>query len=294
MTFTARDATAEPTHQLVTRDLSGVKDWDPAGGVTAENRAVGVFLEYGSAVHLQIDSKHGQFERVRSELARVPESERLFVGSEREYRVSLPADQPLIESVLELPAGDTDAWTDRTFYLDAFAVLTEGSWLYHSIPHETHIRECNASEHDGLVAALNEALEQVPGSAVVPVDGVVSWTSDGVTYELEWDSLHRDSETDGHVAYDLERLQRVGVYLPKTVLRLDWSPASAESLLRRTWWWVRNSESATPPTHARVHDEEQAIAVLDALDHLRSALDYSYEVGNPDSSSDEQPDDGPR
>lgn len=286
MTFPVRDGTAEPTHKLVTRDLPGIKDWDPSGGVTAENRAVDILLEYGSAVYLQIDPKHGQFETIRSELARVPESEQVFIGSEREYRASLPGDRPLVESVLDIAAGDTDEWTDRTFYLDSFAILTEGSWLYHSVPHETHIRECNASEHDGLVAALNEALKQVPGSAVVPADGVVSWTIDSVTYELDWDSLHRDSDTHGHAAYDLERLQRIGVQIPEAVFRLNWRPASAESLLRRIWWWVVNSESATPPTRVRVPDGERANAVLDAFDQLRSALDYSYEVGNSDSSSD--------
>ncbi|AHG01097.1 hypothetical protein HALLA_16405 [Halostagnicola larsenii XH-48] len=287
MTFAARDVAAEPTHKLVTRDLPGVKDGDPAGGVTAENRAVGVLLEYGDAVHLRVDSKHGQFETIRSEFARVPESEQVFVGSERVYRASLPGDRPLVESVLEISAGDTAEWVDRTFYLDAFAILTDESWLYHSIPHETHIRECNASEHDELVAALNETLESVPGSAVVPADGFVSWTIGGVTYELDWDSLHRYAGADSHAMYDLERLQRVCVQTPEAVLRLDWSPASAESLLQRAWWWVVNSESATPPTRVRVPDGERANAVLDAFDRLRSALDYSYEVGNSDRSSDE-------
>lgn len=283
MTLRERAGSGEPTHRLVTRSLPGVKDSDDAGRVTAENRVVDVLLEYGSDVHLRIDSKHDQFETVSGELARVPESERVFAGSGREYRASLPTDRPLVESVLELPADETDAWTDRTFSLEAFAILTEQSWLYYSVPHETHIRECNASELDGLVAALNEALEQVPGSAVVPVDGIASWTSDGANYKLTWDRLKRDPNANGYVAYDLERLKHVRVETAESPLRLDWRPASAESVLRRAWWWLRDSESARPPTRVRVPDPARAREILDAFDRLRSSLAYSYEVETPDS-----------
>ncbi|SFS46119.1 hypothetical protein [Halostagnicola kamekurae] len=283
MTLRERAGSGEPTHRLVTRSLPGVKDWDDTGRVTAENRVVDLLLEYGSAVHLRIDSKHDQFETVSGELARVPESEQVFAGSGREYRASLPTDRPLVESVLEIAVGDTDGWTDRTFSLEAFAILTEQSWLYYSVPHETHIRECNASELDRLVATLNEALERVPGSAVVPVDGVAAWTSDGANYKLTWDRLKRDPNANGYVAYDLERLQRVRVATTESVLRFDWKPASAESVFRRAWWWLRDSESARPPTRVRVPDAVRAREILDAFDRLRSSLAYSYEVGNPGS-----------
>ncbi|KDE58067.1 hypothetical protein EL22_07435 [Halostagnicola sp. A56] len=283
MTLRERAGSGEPTHRLVTRSLPGVRDSDDAGRVTAENRVVDILLEYGSAVNLRIDPKHGQFETVRSELARVPESEQVLAGSGREFRASLPADRPLVESVLELPADATDAWVDRTFSLEAFAILTEESWLYYSVPHETHIRECNASERDELVATLNEALEQVPGSAVVPVDGVTSWTTDGARYELTWDRLKRNPDANGSVAYDLERLQRVRVGTTEPALRFDWRPASAESVPRRAWWWLRDSEAARPPTRVRVLDSARAREILDAFDRLRSSLEYSYEVGDSDS-----------
>jgi len=42
MEFTGNFDAAEPTHRLVSRSLSGVKDWDELGGVTVENRAISV------------------------------------------------------------------------------------------------------------------------------------------------------------------------------------------------------------------------------------------------------------
>ncbi|WP_049942843.1 MULTISPECIES: hypothetical protein [Haloarcula] len=68
MGFTETFDAAEPTHRLVSRNLSGVKDWDELGGVTVENRAIRVLMGYGTVVHLELEPKHGQFETVQREL----------------------------------------------------------------------------------------------------------------------------------------------------------------------------------------------------------------------------------
>ena len=127
MEFTEKFDAAEPTHRLVSLSLSGVNDWDELGGMTIENRAISVLVDYGTAVHLSLDPKHGQFETVRRELVQVPDSKCIFVGSDYEFRASLPEDRALVESLLEVPGGDTDAWTDRLFNLVEFAVLADQS-----------------------------------------------------------------------------------------------------------------------------------------------------------------------
>lgn len=282
MEFTEKFDAEEPTHRLVSRSLSGVKDWDELGGVTVENRAIRVLMDYGTVVHLGLDPKHGQFETVQRELVQVPDSKCIFVGSDHEFRASLPEDRTLVESLLEIPDGDTDAWTDRLFYLVEFAVLTDQSWLYRSVPHEAHIREINAGGHEGVIEKLNETFAQVRGSAVVPFGGVVSWTTDGTTYDLKWDSLYC-SNKEKSASYDLERLKQVTVLFSEDVLRLDWTPVSEESLLRRTVWRVLNSESATPPAQVEIPAGEDGEKILDAFRQLREKLGYEYDV---ETSSD--------
>jgi hypothetical protein len=277
MEFTEKFDAAEPTHRLVSRSLSGVKDWDELGDVTVGNRAISALMDYGTVVHLELDPKHGQFETVQRDLVRVPDSKCIFVRSDHEFRAALPEDRALIESVLEIPDGDTDAWTDRMFYLAEFAVLTDQSWLYRSVPHEAHIREINAGGHEGVIEELNETLDPVRGSAVVPFGGLVSWTTNGTTYCLKWDSLYC-SNKEKSASYDLERLKQVTVLFSEDVLRLDWKPVSEESLLHRTVWRVLNPESATPPAQVEIPAGEDGEKILEAFRQLRERLAYEYSV----------------
>lgn len=272
-------AAAEPTHRVVTRDLAGVDDWDDAGLVSVENRTMAVSMAYGTAVHLQLDSDHGDFETVRAELTQVPASDHVFLGPEPEYRAALPDDRALVEAILAIPEGDTDAWIDRLYYLDALAVVSGRTWVYRSVPHETHIREINANHHDDLVDDVNAELAHVRGSAVVPFDGVVSsWTADDGAYELRWNSLRRGDGETGHVADDLERLRYVSARGQPPTLNLDWRPVSEESLLRRLFWWITGSESADPPAELRLADGTDRRAVIDAFRRLGEDLEYSYAV----------------
>ena len=282
MEFTGKFDAVEPTHRLVSRSLSGVKDWDDLGGVTVENRAIHVLVDYGTAVHLGLDPKHGQFETVQQELTQVPDSKCIFIGSDHEFRASLPEDWALVESVLEIPDGDTAAWTDRLFYLVEFAVLTDQSWLYRSVPHEAHIREINARGHGGAIEKLSKTFAQVRGSAIVPFSDLASWTTDGTTYDLKWNSLYCCDRGKG-ASYDLERLRQVTALFPENVLHLDWKPVSEESLLRRTVWRVLGSESATPPARVEIPAGGDGEQILDAFRQLREKLGYEYDV---ETSSD--------
>ena len=278
MAFTEAVKSAEPTHKLVARALPSVRDYDENGSVTVENRIVDALMKYGTAVHLQLDAKHDQFELVQHELTLVADSERIFLGSDPEYRASLPADRAIVESVLALEPDDTDEWTDRVFYLAAFAVLTERSWLYRSTPYEAHIREINATGHEELLDELQDVLDHVEGSAIVPFESLASWTADGVTYRLEWNALCRPTGEDTQVAYELERLRYVTVRRPEMILRLEWTSSSDDSLFRRITRRILTPEAATPPTHVGLPDEEAASAIIGALRQLQSSLGYSYEI----------------
>ncbi|WP_340102241.1 hypothetical protein [Salinibaculum salinum] len=282
MEFTETFDATEPTHRLVTRRLSGVKDWDELGGVTVENQVISDLMDYGTVVHLGLDPKHGQFETVQRELTQVPDSKCIFIGSDHEFRASLPEDWALVESVLEVPDGDTDAWTDRLFYFAEFAVLTDQSWLYRSVPHEAHIREINAGGHEGVIEKLDETLDQVRGSAVIPFSGLASWTINGTTYDLKWDSLY-SSDREKSASYDLERLRQVTALFSENLVHLDWKPVSEESLLRRTVWRVLGSESTTPPPQVEIPTGEDGEKILDAFHQLREKLGYEYDV---ETSSD--------
>jgi hypothetical protein len=282
MAFTDSFDAVDPTHRLVTRNLADGEDKNDFRGVTAENQVVSVLMDYGTTVNLALDPEHAQFETVQRKLSRVPDSECVFAGSEQELQASLPEDRAVIESLLEIPDGDTDAWTYRIFSIVEFAVLTEQSWLYRSVPHGPHIREINAGRHQGVIEELNETLDKVRGSAVVPVSGLASWTTNGTTYDLHWDSLHC-SNNETSASYDLERLKQVTVLFSEDVLRLDWRPVSEESVLRRAVWWVLNSESATPPAQVEIAAGEDGDKILAAFRQLRENLGYEYDV---EASSD--------
>ncbi|ERG98278.1 MAG: hypothetical protein J07HQX50_02313 [Haloquadratum sp. J07HQX50] len=100
----------------------------------------------------------------------MPESDRIFVASEHEYRAALPKDCASVDSLLKIQPNETDEWTDRLFNIEAFAVLTDKSWTYRSVPHETHIREINTAGHNGLREELHTRLEQLRGATVKPYD----------------------------------------------------------------------------------------------------------------------------
>ncbi|ERG92138.1 MAG: hypothetical protein J07HQW1_02173, partial [Haloquadratum walsbyi J07HQW1] len=75
-----------------------------------------------------------------------------------------------VDSLLKIQANETDEWTDRLFNIEAFAVLTDQSWTYRSVPHETHIREINTAGHNGLIEELHKPREQLRGATVEPYD----------------------------------------------------------------------------------------------------------------------------
>ncbi|ERH01390.1 MAG: hypothetical protein J07HN6_00942 [Halonotius sp. J07HN6] len=153
-----------PTHRLVTTNDSGVKDWDDEGLIGVENQAMDIILDYGSIVHVDVDTAHSQFEAVENKLTRLQKTEQIFVAPDYEYRAVLPDDRSFIHTLLE--TQNTDEWDDRLFNLNAFAVLADQTWTYRSVPHESHIREINATGDGGLIKELHDTLDQLRGATV--------------------------------------------------------------------------------------------------------------------------------
>lgn len=275
--FDERDA----THRVVTRQPAGVDDTGETGWITVENRVVDVTMRFGTAVHLSLDEDADVLEDVRGRLDRVPESERVLSGTGPEYRATLPDDAAVVREAIAVESDDTDAWVARVFALEEFVVRTADAWCYRSVPHHAHVRELNAAARDGLLAAVGDALESMPRAAVVPIDGLASWRSNGDRYELSWDALRRHTDrcdSSARTAFDLDRLRRVRPLPDRRELLFRWAPPSPGSRSRRILRRLLASGSAEPPTRLAFPDRETLLEVVDALETLRDAFEYPYAI----------------
>ena len=83
---------------------------------------------------------------------------RLGHGEFPEYRASLPDDTDVVRTCLE--ENEHDGWLARYWGIVEFVVFSDNNWLYHSVPHHSHVREINATT-DGFIEELNDALRTV-------------------------------------------------------------------------------------------------------------------------------------
>ena len=291
MTLVESYARDEPTHAVRTRSLPGVEDWDEAGMLAVENRAVKVAMNYGSAVHLGLDRSllaeraPDRLSTARERFDRVDDSRRILRNGYPEYRAQLPDDSEVVRSCLALEPGDTDGWLARLFGVAEFAVVTDDSWLYRSVPHHAHVRELNAEPADGLVADVAATLEPIRGSGVVPTGALASWTDDEHRYELLWDALRRrerDRDGDAWTVFDLERLRSVDPEPERETLRFRWrSRASGtDSTIRRAVASAVDRLSTDPPTRVVAPDGETVDDIASTLRELRAQFDYAFEIRN--------------
>lgn len=277
------DRTAAP-HQVVTRQPAGVTDTDETGWITVENRVVDAAMEFGTAVHFRLADETATLEAVKPRLDRLTGSDTVIRDGKPEYRATLPADADLVRATLAVDPDETDAWVDRVFNVDEFVVRTDETWVYRSVPHHMHVRELNADAREGLLEAVTAALESIPRSTVVPVDGLVSWQSSAYRYELAWDYLRRAADpSDGDepstwTAFELERLEAVRPFPDRTELALRWRPHAADSWTRRAFRRLLQPDTVDPPTRLAVPDRDALDETVDALRRLRDELGYSFTI----------------
>ncbi|OAQ53774.1 hypothetical protein HTG_05790 [Natrinema mahii] len=274
------------THRVITRQPSGVADNDETGWITVENRVVDAVTSLGTAVHLRLENGAASRLDPDGRLERVRGADRVLTGAGPEYRAPLPDDADVVRSVLAVDSAESDAWADRVFALEEFVVRTDAAWCYRSVPHHAHIRELHADGCDTLLQAVTDALESVPRSTVVPVDGLVTWQSNGDRYELSWDVLRRrerDADRDRWSAFELDRLRRVRPVPNREEVVLRWAPSAAETWPRRILRRLLDPESVAPPTRIAFPDRDAMHAAIDALGRLRESLEYSYAIDESES-----------
>lgn len=271
--------TQEPTHRLVVREREAIDDADPAGALAVENRVVDVAMQHGTAVHLCIDDNltGDRLALLRETLHPVEDDVRVLENATPEYRAGLPMDADILETALSLPEGDTDAWLDRLFGLAELAVVTDDTWLYRSVPHETHIREINAEAVEGYLGTLHRELSDIPGTAIVPHGPLASWNTDGCRYELTWDALRERQDGDQWRSISLERLDRIKPEPERSDLVLQWARPTGASRVVRGIRRVSGSETGFPPTRLTVQTAALS-TVLDWFRDLKARLDYEYEL----------------
>lgn len=273
-------AASEATHRVVTRQPSGVDDADPTGRITVENRVVDAAMRSGTAVHLSLDET-SRLEAIARRLDRVRGSDRVLSGSGAEYRAALPDDAAAVRSLLAVEPGDTDAWLDRCVGVEEIVVRSADAWLYRSVPHHAHVRQLNADGREGLLAAVADALEPIPRSTVVPIDGLVSWRTGDYRYELRWDHLRRTDDPSGPggwTVFELERLRSVRPLSDRPALALRWRPHAADSLLRRACRRLLDPETVEPPPRLSCPDRDALGDAIDSLERLRDELEYSFSI----------------
>jgi len=277
-----------PTHRVVTRrpadaDVAGSEATDgggpdAVGRIGVENRAVGVAMDYGSAVHLSLaastvertvpEEHRAAFERVGDERRRLTDG--------TEYRVSLPDGREAVTALLSFDPTDTDQWTSRLFDVEEFAVVTAGSWLYRSVPHHGHVREVNAAGEPGLLTALREELGELPETGVFPAGPLVAWEAGGCLYELHPTMFRWRSGEGSWTAPGLERLREVYPQHERVEVLLHWD--SPDTVLGRLRGRAADRLGRSPPERVEVPDTEHLDAVAEAFEHVADQLGYDYTV----------------
>jgi len=270
--------TQEPTHQLVVRERDAIDDADPAGCLAVENRVINVAMRHGTAIHLCIDDtlNADRLAHLRETLSGV-EDARVLENATPEYRAELPADADIVTTALSLPESDTAVWLDRLFGLAELAVVTDDSWLYRSVPHETHIREINAEAVEAYLGTLHRELSDIPGTAIVPHGPLASWNTDGCRYELTWDALRERRDEDQWRSISLERLRRVKPEPERSEIVFQWDPPTGGSRVVRGLRRTFGREVDISPMRLTIATAEVA-TVLDALEDLNVRLGYGYEI----------------
>jgi hypothetical protein len=275
--------TTDQTHRVVTRTPTVSND-EGTGWVGVENTIVEVTMQYGTAVHICIDGEILEncspetLATVR-QLTRLRDSETVLTNAYPEYRASLPDDADTVMTCLS-PEGD-DAWLARLFGTDELAVVSENGWLYHSVPHHSHIREINAAV-DGFLDDVDDTLGSMRGTAVFPVGPLVSWQSAGRRYEIvpEFERF-RVTATNGQArtSFSIGKLAAVYRNESRLELVLRWNSATeSDSLAVRGLQRLFARSSTDPPTRIGIPDRETLGEVLEALRTVATKLDYDLTI----------------
>jgi len=276
------------TYQVVTRPRPDSKDWDDHGWIGVENRVVDALLPRSDRVHCLLSQETESLEPYKSQLSRPASGRQLFPAGGTEYVATVPDQRAVVRDLLAVDPGDTDSWIDRTFNVEEFAIVDDDGWCYWSVPHHSHIRYVDASGRDRVCELVGGVLGDIPGSALVPSDGLLTWETESYQYELTWDVLRRrPAGSESWTVFDLSRLAAAAPSSDGCALSLTWQPPQRDSWPGRLARRLLDSVSTEPPTRIDLPDGATRQAALSAFRRLKSDLGYDVAVSTAaDSSAD--------
>ncbi|WP_155120554.1 hypothetical protein [Haloprofundus marisrubri] len=279
----------EPSHHVVDR---GLAETDGDSTLVVDNAVAAVALDFGDEFRVRgsptfLAENDPVAADALTSLSRVDEERKRRLDGGEEWDGSLPTDRETVERLLDFErrfAADTDAWVARLHGIDEFAVFGDGDPLYRSIPHETFIRELDDAT-TGFVDAATDAVSELRGVAVLPVDPLVTWTAAETGYELNAEILRiavdaDSSDHDGHETwrwFGLSDLVYVRTVPERDELALQWREANGTSLLERGKRRFTRLFRGDPPTRLSV-PETTLDPVTETFVQLRESLDYEYRV----------------
>ncbi|QCS42948.1 hypothetical protein [Natrinema versiforme] len=283
MAFAAPFDRIDPTHRLVVRSPSAAAESDRPDPLAVENRIVEIAMDSADAVHCCLDrsfldAADPARTKACNRLHRVRESDRVLASGEPEYRAALPADRDAVRAYLSVDRENTDAWLARVFGIAEFAIITDDSWLYRSVPHHDHIRELNANAVDGFLDDVTASLESIPGSGVVPFDGLGTWQTEEYRYAVTARSIRRSTDGDRWQTFDLDRLRAVSLVPERSELLLRWDSPATDSWTRRAFRTVVGRGSTEPPSRVSLPDRETTAEFAGALREVADRLEYEFTV----------------
>jgi hypothetical protein len=278
--------TTEPTHTVVTC-TSKVWNEEDTGWIDVENSVVEVAMRYGTAVHFRISGDElGEYDPeaatiVRERFEPVDESECVLDREKYpEFRATLPEDVDAVTVCLAIRGDDT--WLGRLYGVYEFVVVRDGTWLYHSIPHESYLQDVNGDGADGFLEQVATIVDSTPEFGLFPAGSLVSWEADGRQYELHPASKSlgfEDLHGGGWTGFSLDNLTAIYPEPERLELVCRWGePPKTDSRVLRGIGRIISRFTADPPTRIGVPDRRTLDEVLGAFRTIATKLDYDLAV----------------
>lgn len=269
---------ADPSHRLYRGP-----NVSETTAVAAENAVIEATSLFGSHAHVAADADAlaadapAAMEAFRS-LAPVLDDERALYGDEE--RVGrLPEDAETVMRVFGDPIGSDDPLDWRAFDIDALLVRDGERALYHSIPHESHVREVYATDAPAYREAVRDAVSESLGVALYPAEPLLTWRVRETSYELTPTTLRYGAGDDRH-GYSLDRLVAAEPTRGGHGVDCEWRSltATARDPIQRALGRVHDVFASDPPETVPTDDVATTEAVLGALSDLAGSLDYDCAV----------------
>ncbi|GGN17445.1 hypothetical protein [Halarchaeum nitratireducens] len=212
-------------------------------------------------------------------LAPASAGERALDGGEERIG-TLPDDAETALRALGDPIDGDDPLNWRAFDVGAVFVRDGETPLYHSVPHEFHVREVYAADAPAYRDAVRTALSAIDGVALYPAGPLLTWRVNETAYELTPTSLRYATRDGDWRAHSLDRLAAAETARGGRGVDCEWRSmtATARDPIQRALGRVYDVVASEPPGTVPTGDASTTEAVLAALSDLAESLGYAYAV----------------